>query len=395
MFKLHASRWKAPWRRWHAAAWLALLSLAAPVSAAPLLPQSDAQVVETLPNAGRARAEERALRQRWAAEPGNAKLAVELSRRYLDQAREQGDPRFAGRALAMLQHWPRLETAPTEVVLMAATLQQYLHDFDGAARELERLVQRDPAQAQAWLTLATIRRVQGRYDASDAACRGLLATGSSFYGRACEAENLALRGRIDAARQVFDSLLAPKELPAPARAWLMTTVAEIESRTGRRREAEAAYRAVLAADPNEYTRLSFADFLIDNGRAAEVPALLKNEPRSDVVLLRLAMAGARQPSASATADIAELRERMAQAALRPDAGSTHAREQALFALRVEGQPARALQLAKLNVGLQREPIDLLVLAETARAAKDDEALQMARRIKQEMGLHDVRLDALL
>ena len=86
---------------------------------------------------------------------------------------------------------------------------------------------------------------------------------------------------------------------------------------------------------------------------------------------------------------------MAQAALRPDAGSTHAREQALFALRVEGQPARALQLAKLNVGLQREPIDLLVLAETARAAKDDEALQMARRIKQEMGLHDVRLDALL
>jgi predicted Zn-dependent protease len=379
------------------AALLAFLALAAPItgSAAVLLPQSDAEVVETLPSAGRARSEERALRQRWAANPGDAAVAVALSRRYLDQARAQGDPRFAGRAMAMLQHWPQLDTAPAEVVLMAATLQQYLHDFDGAAAVLERLVQREPAQAQAWLTLATIRRVQGRYDASDAACRGLLATGSGFYGRACEAENLSLRGRIDVARQVFDSLLAPKELPAAARAWLMTTVAETEARTGRRREAEAAYRAVLALDPNEYVRLSFADFLLDNGRGAEVPALLKDEPRSDVVLLRLAMAGARQPTPAARADIAELRDRMAQAALRPEARTTHAREQALFALRVEGQPERALQFARLNVDLQREPIDLLVLAETARAAKNDEALQLARRIQKDMGLHDVRLDALL
>lgn len=378
-----------------AAGLFALLLAFAEAKAAPLQPQSDTEVVETLPNAGRARAEERALRQRWAAEPGNATVAVTLARRYLDQARDQGDPRFAGRALAMLQHWPQLDTAPAEVVLMAATLQQYLHDFEGAARELERLVQRDRTQAQAWLTLATIRRVQGRYDASDTACRGLLAIGSTFYGRACEAENMSLRGQVAPARQVFEGLMAPRDLPVSARAWLMTTVAEIEDRAGRRAQSEAAYRAVLAADPNEYARLSYADFLLDNGRPGDAIALLKNQPRTDGLLLRLAMAGARQPSAQAQADIAELRARMAQAALRPEARTTHAREQAMFALHIEGRPDRALEFARLNVDLQREPIDLLVLAETARAAKDESALQLARRIRQEMGLHDARLDALL
>lgn len=375
----------------------ALLALLAPggVRAEPLQPTSDTQVVETLPSAGRARAEERALRQRWAAEPGNATVAVSLARRYLDQARDQGDPRLAGRALAMLQHWPRLDTAPAEVVLMAATLQQYLHDFDGAARELEGLVQRDPSQAQAWLTLATIRRVQGRYDASDTACRGLLATGSTFYGRACEAENLSLRGRNDAAREVFARLLAPRELPASARAWLMTTLAEIDARTGRRAEAEAGFRAVLAADPNEYARLTFADFLLDNGRAADAVALLKDQPRTDGLLLRLAIAGLRAGTPQSRADVAELRARMAQAALRPEARTTHAREQAMFALHIEGRPDRALEFARMNVDLQREPIDLLVLAQASRAAKDETGLMLARRIRQDMGLHDARLDALL
>ena len=297
------------------ALWAACAAAHAP--AEPLQPASDAEVVETLPSAGRARAEERALRQRWVAQPGDPVVAVALSKRYLDQARAEGDPRFAGRALAVLQHWPQLDTAPPEVVLMAATLQQYLHDFDGAARVLEGLVKREPRHAQGWLTLATIRRVQGRYEPSDAACQSLGATGATFYGKACLAENNSLKGRFDEARQQLTELLATPDLPASTRAWLLTTRAELETRAGRRSQAEAAYRAVLAAQADEYARLSFADFLLDNKRPAEVLSLLKADPRSDTVLLRLAIAGTLVPSRAAQRDIDELRARMAQAALRP------------------------------------------------------------------------------
>ena len=107
---------------------------AASSQAAVLTPHSDAQVIETLPAATGGRAEDRKLRRQWAATPNDAALAVALSRRYLQQAREAGDPRFAGQALAVLQAWPDATKAPDEVLLMQATLQQYLHEFDTSAR---------------------------------------------------------------------------------------------------------------------------------------------------------------------------------------------------------------------------------------------------------------------
>ena len=73
----------------------------------------------------------------------------------------------------------------------------------------------------------------------------------------------------------------------------------------------------------------------------------------------------------------------------------HGREQAMFALYVERQPALALDLARGNVEQQREPLDLLVLAQAARASGDAAALAEARRLRDRVGLHDRRIDALL
>ena len=378
----------------HFVAAAALASTVAAPRAAVLTPNSDAQVIETLPAATGGRAEDRKLRRQWAATPNDAALAVELSRRYLAQARSAGDPRFAGQAMAVLQAWPDPAKAPDEVLLMQATLQQYLHEFDTSARWLELLVQREPKQSQAWLTLATVRRVQGRYVASEAACEGLAAAGGGLHARACHAENQSLRGEVDAARDVLNELLASPKLPAAVRNWLLTTLAEVENRAGRNSAAEQAYAAALAAQPDPYTRLSYADFLFEQQRFAEALAQLKDQPRTDAVLLRLAMLGARVKSPTGARDAAEVRQRMALAALRPDARTTHAREQAMFALWVDGKPERALELARINVRHQREPLDVLLLAQAAQAAKSAAGLREAAKVRDEMGLRDSRLDAL-
>src|SRR4051794_40398806 len=104
----------------------------------PLMPKHDDEVVETLPASG-SRAEERRWRRDAAADPAQA---VALARRRLAQARAQGDPRHAGQALAALRAWPDAATAPDDVLLMRATIEQYLHEFDEAAAHLERLLQR-------------------------------------------------------------------------------------------------------------------------------------------------------------------------------------------------------------------------------------------------------------
>lgn len=358
--------------------------------ATPIVPTSDAQVIEVIPG-GAGRAEERRLKRELAQQPQDAKLAVQLARRYMDQARASGDPRPAGQAIAALRPWPNAGTAPLDVVLMQATVQQYLHDFDGSAKLLEVLLARDENQPQAWLTLATVRRVQGRYADSDRSCARLATLRVTLYAAACRAENDALRGKTTEARRDLGKLLAAPTLDAGTRNWLTTTLAELEERAGNVAAADAAYRAALAASDDAYTRLSYADFLIDRKRDAAALDVLRDEPRTDAVLLRLAIAGARTNAPKAAKDAAEMRERIAQANLRPEAQGVHAREQSMFALQVESQPARALELARLNVRNQREPIDLLVLAQAARAAKQPEALRSLAELQREMGLQDARL----
>jgi len=327
--------------------------------------------------------------------PRDPQRAALLASRYMAEARELGDPRLAGQAMAALQAWPDPATAPAEVLLMQATVQQYLHDFDGSANLLQILLARDPRQPQAWLTLATVRRVQGRYAQSDQACARLVALGVVLHGTACLAENEALRGGFDTARGRFLRLLADARLDAGTRNWLLTSLAELEERAGNAEAADRAFKAALAAQADPYAVIAYADFLIWRGREAEALSLLHRHPRTDAVLLRLAIAGTRGSFPDAAADAREMRERIAQANLRPLAQTLHAREQAMFALWVDSRPERALALAQTNVRLQREPIDLLVLAQAAKATRQPGAVKEAESLAKEIGLQDRRIDAQL
>ena len=373
-----------------------LFLCAAVAPAAPIVPTRDDEVIEVLPAAAGDRGEERRLRRQLAARPDDVALAVRVAQRDLERARASGDPRYAGLALAALRPWPDAATAPADVLLMRATLQQYLHEFDAAVASLRVLLARpaEAGRAQAWLTLATVLRVQGRYADSDAACNRLADAGADLHATACRAENAALRGDVAAARRSFQSLLARPGLPAATEAWLLTSLAELEQRDRRAAAADAAYRRIIALGPDTYAAVAYADFLIDEGRPADALAVLRREPRTDGVLLRLAIAGTRAKAASAAADVAEMRERIAQANQRPDAKVFHGREQAMFAL-LEGDAPRALALARGNVRQQREPLDVLLLAEAARASGDAAAIDEARRLKATLGLHDRRVDALL
>lgn len=378
--------------------WILAASIAcgaAPLaSAAPIVPTHDDEVIETLPGgAGRAggdatRQRERQWRRALTANPRDAALAVQAAREWLERAREQGDPRPAGRALAVLAPWEGDADAPVEVLVMRGLLQQHLHEFDAAATTLQSALARDPRHAQAWLALATVRRVQARYAESDEACARLRALGAGVHGAACAAENAALRGRADTARAALQRLVVQARGDAAVRGWLLTTLAELEWRAGRPLEAERVYREALAASADPYTALGLADLLIEQGRSDDARRALQGMAHSDAVLLRLAIAGD-------AASVSEWRERQRQVASRPGSAGAHAREQALFALHVERDARRSLALARENLRAQREPLDVLLLARAARAAGDSGAMNELRALLKETGLHDRRVEALL
>ena len=262
---------------------------------------------------------------------------------------------------------------------MRAVLRQFGHEFDAALADLSAAVRHDPGDGEAWAWQVAIRLVQAKYPQAREACEQLAALAETLIGAGCRAQLDSLTGRAaTAADSLRAALLSDAAASPEQRLWSLTRLAEIEERRGRFAEAEAAFRAALALGlPDVYLLSAYADFLLDRGRAPEVLALLKDKERSDLLLLRLAIAGkvTGAPQAAAWADA--LGARFDAARLRGDA--LHQKEEARFALAVLGQPKRALPLASANYALQREPADARVLLEAAVAAREPAAAEPVLR----------------
>jgi Tfp pilus assembly protein PilF len=350
-------------------------------AAAPYIPSSGAQVLERLPGRfdplqrelGRLRAE-------LAANPSDLARASALAKRYIEQARRDGDPRYLGYAQAALKPWwtlPR-ERAPGEVLVLRATLAQSTHDFAGALADLDEAVRRDSGNAQAWLTRATILQVTGDYAAARASCARLFGRGPDLVIQTCLASVGSLNGQAQASyEQLKRSLAARPDTPAPLRAWAATLLAEMAERLGQYPAAESHFREALAADPEDtYLLAAYADFLLERGRARDVLPLLEARTQADALLLRQALALSALGSPEAARQSAALGARFEAARRRGD--TVHRREEARYALSLAGDPAEAVRLAKLNWTVQKEPADLRILARAASASGDPDAGRLVR-----------------
>lgn len=360
---------------------LLLLVVACTAGAAPYRPASDDDVLETLPTrAADPRTQEmRALRQALARNPRDADAALRLARRYFDEVAAEGDPRYIGYAQAALAPWWTQADPPPALRVMRAMLRQFNHDFDAALADLSAATAQEPAQeparVEAWAWQAAIHMVRADYAAARRACERVAEGASALTGAACLASVDAHSGQ--AARAVSSlraALAAAPGAPADEQLWALTRLAETEERLGRDADAEASYRRALALRlPDGYLLAAFADFLLDRQRHAEVLALLDGKARSDLLLLRLALAAKAQNHPSRQAWQDDLTARFDAARRRGDA--THEKEESRHALFLLGQPERALALAQRNYAVQREPADARALLEAAIAARQPAAAE--------------------
>jgi hypothetical protein len=137
-------------------------------------------------------------------------------------------------------------------------------------------------------------------------------------------------------------------------------------RLGNDRVSEQYIQAALQALPGDgYSLTAYADLLIREQRYSEVLRLLAGREAQDNLLLRLSIAAERLrgPESRRWSDMYAARMQAAQR----DGDIVHLREQAMFALDVQHEPARALQLASQNWQQQREPADLRVYLRAVRA----------------------------
>ena len=378
---------------------LALASALVPASAAAVafVPASDAVVLESLPEKGDpALAALRRMRRDLAGNPRDPALARSVARRALEAARTLGDPRFLGQAQAALAPWWTADDIPPAVLLLRATLKQSQHDFEGSLIDLDRLLQTDPAMAQARLTRATVLGVRGRYADARRDCAQLRGRVAPIVIAGCDATPASLSGDASDAYESLVVEVARGSGNAELREWALTLAAEIAARRGNFGAAEQHFRAALALDPRDpYLKGAYADFLLDRNRPADVLPLLGGDTRNDGLLLRLALAEQRLPEArrSFEAHRDDLAERFEAARRRGD--SLHRREEARFRLAIENDAGAALKLARDNWAVQREPADLRILIEAARATGDRDALKIASDWVAATRLEDASIVALL
>ena len=385
-----------------AAALAAIITLAAPAAqAAPYLPRAGSDVIETLPRrSDPLQLELRRMRVQLATAPDDVQLAATLAQRYIAIGRTESDPRYFGYAQAALAPWWRQAAPPPTVRLLRATLLQNTHSFHAAMADLDAVTVADPANAQAWLTRATVQTVLGQYSAATASCARLSALTEQLVSIACLTNVSGVTGRLLKSDALLATTLQRNADAAPqTRAWAMTLLAEMATRRGDAVLAEARYQEALQLAPRDsYLLGAYADFLLDQQRGAEAAGLLKAQRRIDGLLLRYALAlkqvSQRQTRQSGQAGlqteladaVAELDARFHAAALRGD--SVHQREQARYALHLRGDAKAALALAQQNWAVQKEPADLRILLEAARAANDRAAAAPALAWMAQTGLED-------
>jgi hypothetical protein len=366
------------------AAWLMALTLSSAIAcAAPFVPKTENEVVDQLPgNAGKAAASASARESRRAKvvlnqNRKNLDLALHVAQLNIRRARTESDPRYLGQAEAALAPWLNDARPPVTVLVLRANIRQSLHQFASARSDLEEVVAREPGNAQAWLTLATVAQVTGDIVGARKSCNQLIALVTPPVHVACVAAIDGNSGRAkDAAASLARSLQLSPGISRDLRAWIATLQAELAERAGQDAAADKFYRQALTFDKRDaYTMAAFADFLLDHNRARDVLQLIQAGTDTDILLLRRVLAATLLKRADAPEMADKLAARYDAARARGD--QLHLREEARFLLHVRRQPAAALKLAAKNWQVQKEPADLRILLESANAAKQHAEAQIA------------------
>jgi hypothetical protein len=378
---------------WAAAAFLCLA--AASSYGAPFTPASDAEVVERLPVASDpALRTVESLRRQLASRPNDPALRLDIGERYFELAMAQGDPRYVGYAMSTIGPLENSAAGDTRYWLVRGQLQQYSHDFDGALASLKRASELAPDAVDPVAWRAAIYMVQAQYAYAAAECDRLAKIAPPLFAQGCTAYVRGTTGQLIPAYDLLSkAVAAEQDIPPGLMLWAQTRLAEMAVRLQRWGDAERHYRVALAQGLTDQFLLgSYADFLILRERPREVLQLLAGWERSDILLLRLAIAGRAAGDPRAADWAAQLRERFQAAARRGD--RLHEQEAARWSLELEHEPARALAYARSNYTQQKEPRDAEVLLRAALAAKQPQAALPALQWLESSGYEEPSLQAL-
>lgn len=301
------------------------------------------------------------------AKPDDLDAARAAAAGLINAGRKAGNSRLVGAALGVLRPFLTTDPAP-ETLRLAAEARQYQHDFTGALALLDRAIAADPASLAAILMRSTIHLVQGDLARAQQDCQRLRDQRPDI-AFLCQSTALTMTATAPQVYQRLEGLTTTAGLLDPSlKGWALGLLGEIAMLQGNAEPAKANLQAVLADNPFALReRLMLADLLLQQGAAQAVTDLLQSAPPVDGVLIRRALA------ARASGDTTAAQQAQDEVAARVRQNlqlglKAHAREDAMYFLWLAGDPAQALERAKVNWTMQHEIDDARLLIAAADAA---------------------------
>lgn len=325
---------------------------------------------------------------------------LEQARQSYRIATADQSPRAYGRTLSLLQGWPENREKPAGYYTLLASVLQHNHEFDLALQHIDTALARHPGNAQALLIRAQIGLVTGDHGLTRDSCRALEPLVREAIELNCRMQLEGVTGNAASALRTIESRLSTGQPPVQQDlVELVLTAAVIAHRLGQHNRAEYYYLRVLQQAPgNHYALSRYANLLLETGQAERLVRLLAGYPEGALnaelrVLWTEALLADGSDEAQSARLIADLQEEFRLARLRGQRSDR--KEYARFALTVLDDPDQALEAARENWSLQKEPSDTLLLAQAATAAGDTDTLTAIRRWVEDSGLDYPLLETLL
>lgn len=336
--------------------------------AAPFIPKTDQQILETLPSdspPARYLSSDDFLSSQNTNDPKQTSQLLE--RAYL-----QGDPRALGQAKAQLN---QLTDQSIETLMLRARALQSDHKFSEAKEVLKQILTKDTVNPDALLTLSSLLVVQGQFEEAIDYCNKLDDPELRVYELACQAQIQSMTGQLEQAKQTLSGLaaIAPGLDTSTAR-WIYLMQADAALRS---QDTSLADEVFSVMDAQTVPALmARADWLLSKGEYQEVTQLLKTHTDKDALLLRLIAAQIKLHDPKSEQNLALMQERTEVWQIRKE--NAHMREQATYAM-LANQVDAALQLARNNWQQQRETADIEIYTRAAIQAGSQKDIEVIRQ----------------
>ncbi|WP_352336405.1 tetratricopeptide repeat protein [Psychrobacter sp. 16-MNA-CIBAN-0192] len=336
--------------------------------AAPFIPTSDQQILETLPPDS---PPARYLNSDSFLSNANVTNPEQTSQ-LLERAYLQGDPRALGQAQAQLA---QTTDENVDTLMLRARALQSDHQFSEAKAILTQILNKEADHPDALLTLSSLLVVQGQFEEAMRHCNKLNDASLRVYQLACIAQIQSMTGQLTQAKTTLNGLasLAPGLDPSTAR-WIYLMQADAALRS---KDISLATQVFGVMDGQTVPALmARADWLLKHGYYEKTRQLLQNHTDKDALLLKLITAQIKLHDPDAKKNLALMKDRIEVWRVRGE--NAHMREQATYAV-LSNQNDLALKLAQENWQQQRETADILIYATAAIKAGSEKDIKLIRQ----------------